>query len=61
MDSVVYEWDEGKNRQNESKHGLSFGDVGLVMSGSCLSFQDLRRGYNEERFITIGFLEGLWW
>jgi uncharacterized protein len=53
----VYEWDERKNRLNEAKHGLSFRDVGLVMSGSCLSFQDLRHGYKEERFITIGFLE----
>jgi len=47
-----------KESQNEAKHGLNFKDVALVMSGPCLSFQDLRRGYDEERFITIGFLEG---
>lgn len=53
----MFEWDEEKRQQNEIKHGLSFEDVELVFDGPCLSFQDTRHEYQEERFITIGFLE----
>ena len=53
----MYEWDEEKNRQNEIKHGLNFEDVDVVFDGPCLTFQDTRQKYDEERFITIGFLD----
>ena len=54
----MYEWDEAKRRDNLVKHGLSFEDASLVFAGRCATFEDKRYGYGEERFITLGQLEG---
>ena len=54
----MYEWDERKQRENLFKHGLSFEDAHLVFAGSCVTFEDRRNDYGEERFITLGQLEG---
>ena len=54
----MYEWDEDKNRENFAKHGFDFKDADLVFSGSCVTFRDRRFDYGEERFITLGLLEG---
>lgn len=53
----LYEWDERKNAENLIKHGLSFDDAYCVFSGPCLTFEDTRFDYDEERYITFGFLE----
>ena len=53
-----YEWDETKNRENRSKHGLSFRDAQAVFAGPHVTFEDTRRDYREPRFITIGLLKG---
>jgi uncharacterized DUF497 family protein len=52
------EWDEGKNRKNIAKHGLSFEDADQVFSGPCVTFEDDRFAYGEERLITLGLLAG---
>jgi len=54
----VYEWNETKNQENLSKHGLSFEDANIVFSGPCVTFEDTRYDYGEERFITLGLLAG---
>lgn len=54
----MYEWDETKSQENLSKHGLSFEDAKLVFSGPCVTFEDKRYNYGEDRFITLGQLEG---
>lgn len=54
----MYEWDDEKHKQNLLKHGLSFEDADLVFSGFCITFEDKRYNYGEERFITLGMLEG---
>ena len=54
----MYEWDEKKNDENLLKHGLSFDDAHKVFDGPCLTFEDTRFEYDEERFLTFGFLEG---
>jgi uncharacterized protein len=54
----VFEWDEEKKEQNLTKHGLSFEDAEMVFEGPCLTFEDTRFEYEEERFISIGYLEG---
>ncbi len=54
----MYEWDGKKNDENWLKHGLSFEDAPKVFSGSCLTLEDTRFDYGEERYITFGFLEG---
>jgi uncharacterized protein len=55
---MQYEWDEAKNRKNLAKHGLSFEDAAQVFSGSCVTFEDDRFDYGEERLITLGLLAG---
>jgi len=52
------EWDEAKNRKNAAKHSLDFEDADLVFSGPCVTFEDDRFDYGEERLITLGTLAG---
>jgi len=54
----LYEWDRNKNDENLRKHGLSFEDGPEVFDGRCLTFEDTRIAYGEERYITLGHLEG---
>jgi hypothetical protein len=39
---MKFEWDEGRNRKNFEKHGLSFEDADRVFSGPCVTFEDDR-------------------
>jgi uncharacterized DUF497 family protein len=55
---MIYEWDDVKNRLNVKKHGLNFEDVELIFSGPCVTFEDDRFDYGEDRLITLGLLEG---
>jgi len=60
---MKYEWDEAQEpeewrRKNVAKHGLSFEDADLVLSGPCVTFEDDRFDYGEERLITLGLLAG---
>ena len=54
----MFEWDKSKSRENLSKHGLSFDDAQAVFSGQCVTFEDTRGDYGEQRFITLGRIEG---
>lgn len=49
----MYEWDEKKNDDNFLKHGLSFDDAHKVFDGPCLTFEDTRFEYDEERFLSF--------
>ena len=53
---MKYEWYEAKNRKNIAKHGLSFEDAEHVFSGPCVTFEDDRFAYGEQRLITLGLL-----
>jgi uncharacterized DUF497 family protein len=53
---VTYEWDAAKNRSNFAKHGLDFDDAERVFAGPCVTFEDNRFDYGEERLITLGLL-----
>lgn len=55
---MKYEWDEAKNRTNLAKHGLSFEDAEQVFEGPCVTFEDDRFAYGEERLITLGMFAG---
>jgi len=55
---MIYEWDEHKDRANFEKHGLRFEDAEHVFSGPCVTFEDDRFDYREERLITLGALAG---
>jgi uncharacterized DUF497 family protein len=53
---LKYRWDEAKNRANAAKHGLRFEDAEQVFAGPCVTFEDDRFDYGEERLITLGLL-----
>jgi len=55
---VRYEWDQAKNRSNFAKHGLDFSDAEQVFAGPCVTFEDSRFDYGEERLVTLGLLAG---
>lgn len=55
---MKYEWDEAKNRTNIAKHALSFEDAEQIFAGPCVTFEDDRFAYGEERLITLGLLAG---
>lgn len=53
-----FEWDEAKNQANREKHGLDFADAHLVFTAPILTFEDVRRSYDEPRYLTVGRLAG---
>ena len=54
-----FEWDEAKASANQAKHGVSFPDAAHVFDDlSRLEWFDDREDYGEDRFVTIGLVEG---
>lgn len=51
-----FEWDEEKNSENISKHGLDFSDAAAIFASPMLIVLDDRADYGEDRWIGIGFL-----
>jgi uncharacterized DUF497 family protein len=55
---MQFEWDEGKNRTNEAKHGLSFDTAKrLFETHDCLELYDAVHSCEEDRFIAIGEIQ----
>jgi hypothetical protein len=54
-----YSWDETKRRSNLVVHGLDFVDAPRVFEGLTYTFGDDRFDYAEERFVTLGLLDGI--
>lgn len=53
---MKFEWDEDKNQENISKHGLDFADAWEVFEAPMQTALDTRAGYGEDRWTGIGFL-----
>jgi uncharacterized DUF497 family protein len=53
-----FEWDEAKRESNLIKHGIDFIDVEKIFEGETVTILDDRLDYGEERFITLGLLDG---
>lgn len=51
-----FEWDQGKNRANRAKHGISFEEAIAIFDGPVFTARDHRRDYGEKRFISYGRL-----
>ena len=50
-----FEWDPGKDRSNQAKHGVGFAEAAQVFDDPFqLSVLDARVSYFEERWITLG-------
>jgi uncharacterized protein len=55
-----YSFDPHKQRVNLQKHGLDLADAPLVIeSAQTVTFEDRRFAYDEERFVTLGLLQGV--
>lgn len=52
------EFDPAKRAATLEVRGLDLAHAGTVFAGSTLTVKDDRRDYGEDRFITIGFLNG---
>ena len=52
------EFDEAKRAATLKARGLDLARAAKVFDGTTLTTQDDRRDYGEDRYITIGFLDG---
>ena len=53
-----YEWDENKNKINQSKHGISFEEACSVFDDNrALVIPDPDHSEDEERFVILGMSE----
>ncbi|MBN3871736.1 BrnT family toxin [Nostoc sp. JL33] len=55
---MKFEWDERKNQSNITKHGLDFADAFRVFNLPMLVYLDEREDYGEDRYLSIGLLDG---
>ena len=54
-----FTWDGRKRRDNLKRHGLDFMDARRVFDGPTFTFEDDRFRYDEERFVSLGLLDGI--
>src|SRR4030042_3448072 len=50
-------WDEGRSRENISKHGIDFREAHEMFDGPILVALDIREDYGEDRFIGLGSIK----
>ncbi len=53
-----FTWHEAKRKRNLKDHGLDFVDAERVFDGPTFTFEDDRFRYDEQRYVTLGLLEG---
>ena len=54
-----FTWSDIKRKSNLQQHGFDFADAPRVFGGSTYTYEDDRFGYSEQRFVTLGVLEGV--
>ena len=55
MTDIRFEWDEGKNRENRRKHGVSFEEAQTVfLDENAIRFFDPDHSTDGERFLMLG-------
>ena len=55
MDGVKFEWDDQKDKENQSKHGISFAMAQLAFLDSHrVIAEDVNHSSEEDRFYCIG-------
>jgi len=57
--NMKFSWHEQKRKSNLQKHCLDFSQAHKVFKGETFTFEDNRFDYEEQRFVTIGLLEGV--
>jgi uncharacterized DUF497 family protein len=53
-----FTWREAKRKSNLKTHGLDFLNAPKVFEGLTFTFEDNRFEYGEQRFVTLGILNG---
>ena len=53
-----FEWDEAKREANLRKHGIDFVGIEALFEGPTVTAEDDRMDFGEQRFLTLGLLEG---
>ena len=57
---LVFEWDEGKNRANRRKHGVSFEEArSAFLDENARVMPDPEHSEEEERFVLLGMSTSL--
>ena len=54
----MIDWDQRKRQANLKKHGFDFTDAEQVFDGVTFTYEDDRIAYGEQRFVTLGSLNG---
>jgi uncharacterized DUF497 family protein len=57
--NIRFSWAASKKASNLDRHGLDFMDAERVFAGLTFTFEDDRFDYGEQRFVTLGLLDGL--
>ena len=53
-----FEWHEKKRRSNIRRHGIDFVGLESIFDGYTITIEDTRLDYGEQRFVTLGLLQG---
>jgi uncharacterized DUF497 family protein len=56
---VRFEWDEAKRKENLLEHGVDFADLPPLFEGLTVTVLDDRFDYGEDRYITVGVIQGI--
>lgn len=56
---MKFAWNEAKNQSNIRKHGISFELAKRIFDGPVLTCPDNRKDYGEDRFVSIGSIDGV--
>ena len=54
----MFEWNETKRTQNQTKHGVDFLDAALIFENPVLVKEAPRKDYGEQRWIALGQSDG---
>jgi hypothetical protein len=55
---VDFEWDDGKDRANQRKHGVSFAFAAQVFLDEYRNEKLDERSVDEERWLSVGLVDG---
>ena len=56
---MKFTWSDAKRATNQRMHGLDFADACRVFEGTTYTFEDDRFSYVDQRFVTLGLLDGI--
>jgi uncharacterized protein len=56
LKNMRYTWHKLKQQKNLNKRGLDFAEAEKVFAGPTFIFEDNRKDYGEQRWVTLGLL-----